>query len=704
MKHSLLKWLACLPGCVGMLAGCSEADSLAGGAAHETVISGTQDGFAPERQTRSVIGGILADGGLVMKWGVGDRIGVFGTSSANALFTSTNTEAADETGFSGTTLAGETLQHAYYPWQEGVADRTAIPVDIPTEQSYTDENSVAQYDVKASAQIEAKGDGTYKCQMRQLVTLLRFDINLTEVKEVIEGNDYEVPTDERLKQVVLGTGTPMTGHYTYDLTDLDAGLATGSAATGELTLHFTQTPSLAETVTAYAIVAPGKHAGEELVCDLVTDHYTVQLTTKVLCDFEAGKYYVVPLDASVYNNGENQVAVAETTTPEEPEGEETANCYMVTSAGEHSFLATQIGNGDKGIIPGAGFHVASSKINPQSAKLLWQDVKDFVDEASVELREDGRCHYKTNGNVGNAVIAVYSGADCTGDVLWSWHIWGVGDQLPSDEEVTNYNGATFTMMDRTLGAHSATSYLATLYQWGRKDPIPNSLAYYVEGGVETDIETSYPVYDTESSTIVTGIQHPGELINLTSQSNWLTTQNNYLWGDNNIADAYTWGYPDYLKSATAEETKGWTDRKTIYDPSPVGYRVASKFAWTGFVSNKMGTNASTSASSRLDYVNYVTYDNGFYFKRNADDTVGAFYPMAGSRGSTTGSMWVGGNAPYCTLDHTAFYWSSAPQKNAEQAQCLSVGSYSSGSKSTTVDALNFSYMTNAYAVRCVREE
>ena len=118
-----------------------------------------------------------------------------------------------------------------------------------------------------------------------------------------------------------------------------------------------------------------------------------------------------------------------------PAQEETANCYMINTTGEHSFLATVIGNGQKGIIPGAGFHTESAYISPKSAKLLWQDMDGFIDASSVRLGTDGRCYYTANKNVGNAVIAVYSGDNQTGDILWSWHIWGVGDEMPSDESV-----------------------------------------------------------------------------------------------------------------------------------------------------------------------------------------------------------------------------------------------------------------------------
>ena len=48
-----------------------------------------------------------------------------------------------------------------------------------------------------------------------------------------------------------------------------------------------------------------------------------------------------------------------------------------------------------GIIPGAGFHVTSSKINPKSAKVLWQDTQGFIDEGSVRLADDGRVYIAT---------------------------------------------------------------------------------------------------------------------------------------------------------------------------------------------------------------------------------------------------------------------------------------------------------------------
>lgn len=694
--------VACAMAATLALGGCQQSEELGGGnGSHLVTIMGGQSGYEPAA-TRSVIGGELENGALVMQWAVGDKIGVFSTSAQNTLFTSTNTRPANYTGFLGTKVETETLEYAYYPYAEGVTDRTRIPVNIPSLQSYTDENSVAQYDLKASDQLTELGNGTYECQMKQMACLVRFEINLHNVAGEIQKQDENKAdaSSEKLQSVSIHSNVNLTGSYTYDLTHLSNGLAPVQGS-GDLTLNFTATPSLSGTVVAYAVVAPGKQNGQKLTIDIETDKHKLQLTPTVLCDFEAGSFYVIPLNATVFTN--NKVTV-ETSYPEVTE--ETANCYMVTQTGEHSFVATQIGNGDKGIVKDKGFHVTSSRILPSSAKLLWQDTQNFVSDIRLA---DGRVYYKANSNVGNAVIAVYSGENGTGDILWSWHIWGVGNELPADVEITNKANAKFQMMDRVLGASSDISTRAMLYQWGRKDPIPNASAYYVDGE-SVDISTSFPVTDGTGATIQTGVRHPASIIKPTSlPGDWLATANLYLWGDVNEKDQYIWYSSD--KYANAGAGAGWTNQKTIYDPSPVGYRVANKFTFTGFAVNSTGETPQGNTTSKLEYINYVKYENdGWYFKKNSTDTEGVYFPMTGSRGAGSGSLWVGsGKSAYYTVGYTASYWTSAIDKNAGQSSTLAMGPH--GTKNTPAGNNSFnslntvycSHRANAYAVRCVRE-
>lgn len=686
--------------CAGLLglavAACSDTDGLtSAGAGQALTLRAEADGFGALPETRTQVGAIGEDGVLAMEWSVADRVGVFGGRTVNAQFKSTNTAPAARADFEGQmTDATDVPRYAYYPWAEG-AQPEAVPVSIPTEQTYSDVNSVAQYDVKASTDIARQADGTYRLAMRQMAALVRFEIRLTDVDGLA--------ADERLLRAELRTAAPVTGRFTYSLENLDAGLQPDPAGeqSPDINLGFAARPAVGQTIVAYAVVAPGAQQGREWHCTFITDRHTVTFTTRALCDFEAGRYYTLPLNAEVLAN--NQAAIEDVA-----EEEETANCYIVTETGEHDFLATVIGNGQKGIIPGAGFHTESARISPQSARLLWQDVEGFVSD--VSLQEDGRVHYRVNSLAGNAVIAVYSGPDQTGDILWSWHIWGTGGEMPQAETYTNKAGGRYEVMDRTLGALSRTSWTATLYQWGRKDPFPNADTYYVDGQA-VDIRDQFPSLEGTDNSLLKAVRHPDRLLYYRVQSSvdWLPEPNHALWGDTTF-------YRGVLTDAVAANT-GFTYGKTIYDPSPVGWRVANKYTWTGFCPNSTGTNANVSSvNSRLDYINYVDYDHGYRFKRDATDAEGAYYPQTGWRLPYSGSTYVSSfESDRYTVGNYGVYWSASPQRTESstgaqyRSWCLYASPSSAGPNATAgmtgniVRTCDNQSRQNAYAVRCVRE-
>lgn len=709
MKKHIYGLFLCVPVLASVL-GCSQREDVPQtGTAKEITVIGTQDDFTGLK-TRSVVGEVLDNGAIAMDWSVGDQIGVFGTGiTSNACFTSTNTYPIRETGFKGTCAMGEKPEYAYYPYNANASDKTAIPVSIPSVQNYSGVASVAQYDFKAANSFADLGDGKYQFNMKQLASLLRLEINLNDIAALLAEKAVETAS-ESLKSITLSSDVRMTGDFTCDLTKLEGNNAlnfSGDAGqTMGLTINFIDKPALSGTLVAYAVVAPGAQKGKTLTCTMiVNDFLSVKLLAQMLCDFEGGKYYTLPLNASVFvNNG----AAVEDKTPAdaEPVAGQPSNCYMINAAKTYSFDATVIGNGDAGIIADAGFHATSASIDPKSAKLMWEDSEGFISGVSLVK---GKVHFTAEKNVGNAMIAVFDGA---GTVLWSWHIWGVGDTMPEDEVV--YSQATisanstlkvkYTVMDRTLGALSKTSYFTTLYQWGRKDPIPNSTTYFVDGQA-TDIERTYPVYKPGSAadaTILTSIQHPECIIDdyKDQAGDWLASDktNNYnlLWGDANTTYVFN-------KSKPAAG-KGWTNGKTIYDPCPSGYRVSSKFAWTGFCGSSSGD------TKNIDYINFVKYENGYYFKKNSSDGVGIYFPMTGSRGCKTGSLWVGsGASAYSSLNYDASYWASAPSQNLGKGARMSISPYD-GSPSTAQSSANSINTVDesgnrsaAHPVRCIRE-
>ena len=151
--------------------------------------------------------------------------------------------------------------------------------------------------------------------------------------------------------------------------------------------------------------------------------------------------------------------------------------------------------------------------------------------------------------------------------------------------------------------------------------------------------------------------------------------------------------------------QGWTKGKTIYDPCPSGYRVSSKFVWTGFCGSSSGD------TKNIDYINFVKYENGYYFKKNSSDGVGIYFPMTGSRGCKTGSLWVGsGASAYSSLNHDASYWASAPSQNLGKGARMSISPYvASPSSSTQTSANSINTVDEsgnrsaAHPVRCIRE-
>lgn len=290
-----------------------------------------------------------------------------------------------------------------------------------------------------------------------------------------------------------------------------------------------------------------------------------------------------------------------------------ANCYMVTPTTfcKYRFDATVIGNGNAGLISGA--HTESVNIAPKSAKLLYKvgsasvlnttDNQAAVKTSSVSLDSKGRITFNspsgTNG-IGNAVIAVFSEENCTGDILWSWHIWKP-EETVADQKYSN----TYTLMDRNLGAclklstSNVNASSGAYYQWGRKDPFFTN----ANSGAFTAKSTQNTIA-TETTTIAASVQSPTAFYakDNGNESDWLTTANSKLWGTN----------------------------KTIYDPCPAGYRVADQNAFKdnlATLSSTSNANHATYAVNGLDVIlplsGYITYAAGARDKRGTNCDVWA---------------------------------------------------------------------------------
>lgn len=335
----------------------------------------------------------------------------------------------------------------------------------------------------------------------------------------------------------------------------------------------------------------------------------------------------------------------------------TANCYIVSSPGTYAFDATVIGNGAAGIITGAGFHTENPAIAPESVKLMWQDY--FADGRgliqSVSLNDAKTQVLFTVPDplvAGNAVIAV---SDAAGKIIWSWHIWLSPVDFTQAENVHHYQcelyAPGFDVMDRNLGATSVTpkDWHATglHYQWGRKDPFitTNQIDYMTEYKLEGPFCASVQTYDIEGNpivpisiknggtefvpdtwaavksgttagTIANTIAYPMNFLT-SSKSLWLVPdpeQGGALWGNPNTSAE--WPNADHGK-------------KSIYDPCPVGWRVAPHEAFRIF--------SYTPVTMIPWYKSGSVYGYEFYY-----DSAGhtAWYPTNAYRLANTGCISV----------------------------------------------------------------
>ena len=299
-------------------------------------------------------------------------------------------------------------------------------------------------------------------------------------------------------------------------------------------------------------------------------------------------------------------------------GREAANCYIVTEPGVY-------------FIPAVKGNTSESVGTIASAEVLWEsfgsDVApkagDLIENAAYYLPSTstiGRIYFRVSTpKRGNAVIAA---KDASGKILWSWHIW-MTDQ-PEDQV---YNNGAGTMMDRNLGATSATpgsvGALGLLYQWGRKDPFLGSSSISSNTRAKSTLSWPSPVKSTASTgTIDYAVSNPVTFITSNgSNTDWYYTGN-----------------------SSTDNTR-WRSSKTIYDPCPAGYRVpdggdngiwskafgtSSLFSDDAYDSTNKGINFGSSGkgtnklSSSVSvcwypYAGYLSYYDGSLSSVGSDD-------------------------------------------------------------------------------------
>lgn len=328
-----------------------------------------------------------------------------------------------------------------------------------------------------------------------------------------------------------------------------------------------------------------------------------------------------------------------------------ANCYIISESGLYKFKPVK-GNSNESVG------------NVAWASILWETfgtdtTPEMFDLISGFCYKDGYIAFQTADTFkeGNAVIAA---KDAEGNVLWSWHIW-----FTDQPQMHVYNNNAGTMMDRNLGATSATpgdvGALGLLYQWGRKDPFLGASS--ISGSTFAKSTITWPSSvssDSSRGTIEYATANPTTFIAYNKNNkDW------YYTGDN-TTDNTRWTTSDKAKS--------------IYDPCPAGWRVPD--GGKGGVWSKAGFDDSTYDST------YDITNKGMSFNISSPSTT--WYPSTGYRS-------FGGVNFY---DCMGYYWSASP---VDYHESDFNAYYMAFLEDGDVGVSTFGIRANGASVRCLQE-
>ena len=344
----------------------------------------------------------------------------------------------------------------------------------------------------------------------------------------------------------------------------------------------------------------------------------------------ASGYYKIPL---VYGNAiKNGVTNSQAYMAPEPTGPGTFTHYLrqFVNHGNKPVSDPWIKNG----LNANGSTIGTGGLN---ACVVWQDADNLV--SNVKIDGDYLAFDVNSSSItqGNCVVAVRNSGN---DILWSWQIWVTDEDLSDVEGVTisgkNYNFRKVLLGWYSTGDAPVTSYASrschirannghvtsgsavtqlqfedvalstkgscTMYQWGRKDPFPGG-----DGNFSNKWRGIYQKsYDVvfcapgrlEFKSIGSAIQSPY----------YMNAQYEYFWDWNDVCYTNFWNAPVSIsdediaiKGHDYDQYKSIETTKTIYDPSPVGFKIPNGQAYEGIVSRESGSYRYDSNSRGFIY-------------------------------------------------------------------------------------------------------
>ncbi len=353
-----------------------------------------------------------------------------------------------------------------------------------------------------------------------------------------------------------------------------------------------------------------------------------------------------------------------------------ANCYMLKPGGSvnipvsranESALGTQIANVSTGW---------KAAINWQTAAgLVTLDYSTYLSSGYFKVMAP------STTAKGNAEVVVTDAAGT--NVLWSWHIW-VTDYDPTlSANVDVLNGNTWMQynLGATALANGSNSFATSgglFYQWGRKDPFPNSnnsgapIALYNATGASFT-PPAYSDFTTTAVNVYVKYFNAGASpISYTNQLAYSVKYPMLFLG--NWAGSTATAAADGTAAGGLNAWGGeYGDQKSVYDPCPEGWRVPSGKKTSGTWSSPWSTWLTNTSTTGVNTA-YAVWAS----------TVG-YYPLSG--------FMDPGSGVFSFVGSIGYYWLATVASNSAYKLTLFNDSTNPGNGATR---------SGGFSVRCVK--
>ncbi len=436
---------------------------------------------------------------------------------------------------------------AYIPSDNFTQSGTTLTYTMPTDVT-------AQQDLMVAK--DAKATGSVSFSFARIMSLVKFSVKG-------DGADVESVTISGLKDA----GSYDMATAAWDLGDVstsvfEAGIGAADETTGQIT-----------NSTGYLMVLPQTVAQLQITAENSNEKSKDYDLSDVV--WAAGNLYNYTIDTDGIDPEDSTSDDTSTmdlmTSTNDYLTKDASNCYIINPSNSQRVYHIPV-EGRINTYWTDYDLIEENQINDEAtrdgiyAEQLWSDcginAEGGSDELTVGLAvKDGvkimqvvvPADYSTKGN------AVYAVKNSEGVILWSWHLW-VTDYAPTAKFMNRFVGQT-----EPSGVTGASIAGTLVYQFGRKDPFVSSST--------SDYDYGADCYASISESINNPTVLYGKVTGSTAGYYRYWAYSSATSGYEDSGMPYTTNGTNIIWGDKKTDADTNDDAKSIFDPSPYGYRV-----------------------------------------------------------------------------------------------------------------------------------